>query len=93
LNLILIYLRATLTAHRPITKLAHVRRKKQQQNTYKQNTKQGSLYGNSSSSSTSSGSINSIKINNNNNFNSIVISLHANNSIPLFKCLPTASGL
>jgi hypothetical protein len=32
---ILIYLRANVTAQRPITKLAGVRRKKQQQNTHK----------------------------------------------------------
>jgi hypothetical protein len=43
-NSILIYLRANLTAQKPITKLARVRRTKQQQNTNKIRTKQGSLY-------------------------------------------------
>jgi hypothetical protein len=34
-----IYLRANLTAQNPVTKLAQVRRKKEQQNCYKQNKK------------------------------------------------------
>jgi hypothetical protein len=42
------YLHANLTSQRPITKLARVRRKKQQK-TYKQNTKQGRLYSNNNS--------------------------------------------
>jgi hypothetical protein len=37
-NSTLISLRANLTAQRPITKTPRVRRKKQQQKTYKQNT-------------------------------------------------------
>jgi hypothetical protein len=41
LNYILIYLHANLTTQKSVIKLARVRRKKQQQNTYKQNTKQG----------------------------------------------------
>jgi hypothetical protein len=40
-----IYLRENLISQRPITKLARVRRKKQQ-NTGKQNTKEGSLHNN-----------------------------------------------
>jgi hypothetical protein len=47
---ILIYLRAKLRAQRPITKLAQVRRTKQQQNNYKQNTTQGSLCSNNNNS-------------------------------------------
>jgi hypothetical protein len=43
-NSIHIYLRGNVTAQRPIKKLGLVRRKKGQQNTYKQNTKHGSIY-------------------------------------------------
>jgi hypothetical protein len=50
-NSIFIYLRVNLAALRPIANLARVRRKKQQQYTYKQNTKQCNLYGNSNNNS------------------------------------------
>jgi hypothetical protein len=46
-NSILMYLRAKLTAQNPVTKIARVRGTKQQQNSYKQNKKQGSLYSSS----------------------------------------------
>jgi hypothetical protein len=42
-DLIRIYLRANLTPQKPITKLARVRRKKQQ-DAYKENIKYASLY-------------------------------------------------
>lgn len=46
-NSVLIYLRASLTAHKPVTNSARLRRMKLQQNTCKQNIRQGNLYGNS----------------------------------------------